>query len=664
MMNTKDPEDARETGEARREEAQDRREAAREAAAEAAERAREMAAERREAARERCEEDAGSAVLPGLRQDYDVLFDGEDLAARNRFTGVETGLEDIATLRFDDISVTRSALFETLSAETVLVATGGPGQLQVNTPDPTPSVLWDQVVQAVVAELAVGPTLAARSYALLHTAIYDAWASFDADAARVSIDIEGDNIRFADPEPEIQEAAMHVAAHHVLTALFPEKAGVFDTVLAQRLELDEVPVTAAAAGMDAAEDLLHYRAGELARAADTADPYSPVNAGPDAERVDIARWTPVPQGVLSDTPDELQTFLTPEFRVLEGFGLPERPDGTTDFEATRPEGPEPFFTTAQQGASLDVEARTVTLAAEAEIAGRAYAAGETVAVDKALIGPVINPDFIRQAEDIVAASAGLTEREKLVAEFWEDGKGTSFPPGTWMTFAQYVSERDDHGIAEDALLFMTMGNAVFDAAIATWDAKVHFDYARPVTVIRDLGALGLIGEPGTDALTGETGYVIEAYAGLDPETGESLGTRTILAENFITYQLPGGEFSPPFAEYTSGHSTFSAAGAEVLRAFTGSDSFGASVTLAPGTSDFDPALPAQETIFAWDTFSEAAEGAGLSRIYGGIHFEDGDLDGRATGETYGADAYDLGTRFAEGDITDADRPFFEEYFVL
>ena len=134
----------------------------------------------------------------------------------------------------------------------------------------------------------------------------------------------------------------------------------------------------------------------------------------------------------------------------------------------------------------------------------------------------------------------------MVAEFWEDGPGTSFPPGAWMTLGQYVSQRDGHDTATDALLFMTMGNAMFDAAIATWDAKVFFDYARPVTVIRDLGHLGLIGEQGVDELTGKTGYMIQAFGGIDPNTGVSLGTNTIMVENFITYQLPGGEQSPPF----------------------------------------------------------------------------------------------------------------------
>ncbi|WP_196223111.1 vanadium-dependent haloperoxidase, partial [Roseibium sp. RKSG952] len=253
--------------------------------------------------------------------------------------------------------------------------------------------------------------------------------------------------------------------------------------------------------------------------------------------------------------------------------------------------------------------------------------------------------------------ANLTDEEKVIAEFWEDGGGTAFPPGTFMTFAQYVSARDENTLDEDAQLFFAMSNAEMDAGIATWQAKVEYDYARPVRVIRDLGELGLIGEEGVDEVTGETGYVIEAFAGFD-EDGNGLGTQTILAENFVTYQLPNGNPSPPFAEYVSGHSTFSAAGAEVLEQFTGSDEFGASVTFNADASVFENGVPDTAVTLEWATFSEAADEAGISREYGGIHFEEGDLYGRELGEEIGSSAYDQAQAFIDGTATDEDRPFF------
>jgi len=89
---------------------------------------------------------------------------------------------------------------------------------------------------------------------------------------------------------------------------------------------------------------------------------------------------------------------------------------------------------------------------------------------------------------------------------------------------------------------------------------------------------------------------------------------------------------PPFAEYISGHSTFSAAGATILRLWTGSDRFGHSVTFPAGSSSIEPGVtPHDPLTLRWDTFSDTADEAGISRRYGGIHFKAGDLTGRAVG---------------------------------
>ena len=99
------------------------------------------------------------------------------------------------------------------------------------------------------------------------------------------------------------------------------------------------------------------------------------------------------------------------------------------------------------------------------------------------------------------------------------------------------------------------------------------------------------------------------------------------AESFTSYIA-----TPPFAEYVSGHSAFSAASAGILRRFTGSDRFGASVVIPAGSSPVEPQLvPAHDVVLRWPTFSAAADEAGLSRRYGGIHFRSGDLNGRALG---------------------------------
>jgi hypothetical protein len=384
--------------------------------------------------------------------------------------------------------------------------------------------------------------------------------------------------------------------------------------------------------------------------------FTPTN--PDQYTInDISAWPPESTPIDSPPGSKVQSFLTPQWSLVEGFALPELADGTTDFGAVRPVGPRPFFVEGMEGSTLDMTSKTITLGAAVRIGDTDYQAGGVVAVSKALIGPVVNTDFIAQAQQLIDMSVDLSDHRKVVAEFWEDGRTTAFPPGTLMTFAEYVSGRGEHTVDQDAVMFLAIGNAMLDASIAAWEAKLFYDYARPVRVIRDLGELCLIGELGTDEVTGETGFVIYAYAE-DPNTREGLGARTILAENFVTYQPPGTAPSPNFPDYVSGHSTFSAAGAAVLRDFTGSDAFGASVTIPAGSSSFGQGVPAVGDVLSWDTFTDMAREAGMSRMYTSIHFLDANLDGAALGTNMGVAALDLAQQFAAGTITEPDLPFY------
>ena len=158
-------------------------------------------------------------------------------------------------------------------------------------------------------------------------------------------------------------------------------------------------------------------------------------------------------------------------------------------------------------------------------------------------------------------------------------------------------------------MFFALANALLDASVAVWDCKVVYDYIRPISAVRFLYA----------------GQMIEAWA------GPFQGTQLIRGEDFRSYIA-----TPPFAEYTSGHSAFSAASAAILKAFTGDSRFGASVVFAPGSSTIEPgAVPASSVTLAWRTFEEAADEAGLSRRLGGIHFRSGDLESREIGKRVG-----------------------------
>jgi hypothetical protein len=106
--------------------------------------------------------------------------------------------------------------------------------------------------------------------------------------------------------------------------------------------------------------------------------------------------------------------------------------------------------------------------------------------------------------------------------------------------------------------------------------------------------------------------------------------------------LPYQQFdfvTPPFAGYTSGHSGFSRAAAEVLTQITGDPYFpgGLGVFLAATGSDgFDLGFefgPLQDVPLQWATYYDAADEAGISRIYGGIHPAFDDFPGRIIGSS-------------------------------
>jgi hypothetical protein len=248
-------------------------------------------------------------------------------------------------------------------------------------------------------------------------------------------------------------------------------------------------------------------------------------------------------------------------------------------------------------------------------------------VDRPPTPPVYGtPTYLAQVQEIVDLTANLNDTTKSIAEYWALGPGTIQPPGIWAgTYAQYISQTHRYGLDDDVRLFFIMGNAVMDAGIACWECKRVFNTSRPITAIRALYA----------------GQQIPSFA------GPGNGIQIVDGSQWTPYQSVNF-ITPPFPEYTSGHSTFSAASAEVLKRYTGSDNFAYSVTIPSQSSSFEPGVPAQPVLLSWATFSAAADQAGISRRYGGIHFQAGDIEGRACGRTVGGQVWDMAMSYITG----------------
>jgi hypothetical protein len=232
----------------------------------------------------------------------------------------------------------------------------------------------------------------------------------------------------------------------------------------------------------------------------------------------------------------------------------------------------------------------------------------------------------------------------------------------------------------DVKLYLALNGATHDGAVAAWGVKGHYDYSRPISMIRYMGGLGQSSEPSGlsyhpdglplvpnlievvapatsapgerhEALAGHEGEIaVRSYAGTpaDPESGNG-GVAWILAIDWVPYQAPTF-VTPSFAGYVSGHSTFSRAAAEVLAGITGSEYFPGGLgewTIAAGSLEFETG-PETDVTLQWAAYADAADQAGVSRLYGGIHVRADDLAGRVMGAEIGRAAWERARQFYGG----------------
>jgi hypothetical protein len=242
------------------------------------------------------------------------------------------------------------------------------------------------------------------------------------------------------------------------------------------------------------------------------------------------------------------------------------------------------------------------------------------------------PDFMKNfgqydkdVSDMIQYSKKLDTLRKLIVEYWADGPSSELPPGHWGIFAQFVSQRDNHTVEQDVKMFFAMHNASFDAGIVAWHIKRKYDGVRPITAIR----------------FARRGEIIRAWGG----PGQPI--ENIPGEKWSPYN-PGTNLTPPFPGYFSGHSVFSRSSATVLMLFTGSDAFGFSTVLPAGFGRVEPNIPPVPTTLSYATFSDAANEAGLSRLYGGIHFSDDNESAQSVGYLIGVQAWTKALTYFNG----------------
>jgi hypothetical protein len=443
---------------------------------------------------------------------------------------------------------------------------------------------WNNAFLQGVRDSKLGPPMVSRALAIAHTCIYEAWAAYDPVAIGTQL---GGALRRPARERRLDSKveAVSLAAYRAAVDLFPaDRVSVFDPLLASLGydpdDYSKDPTTPAGIGNLAAEAVLTFRHRDGANqlgdepGGQAGVPYSDYTGFvPANEPMDLR--LPFDPATVHD-PDRWQPL-----RYVDRSGTVVTPS----FVGAQWQHVIPFA----MRSTGDLRSGT----GPARFGSDAY---------------------LTQAQALLDISASLTDERKVIAEYWADGPHSELPPGHWNLFAQLVSHRDRTGTSERDLdqavkLFFALTNAIFDAGICAWDDKCAFASIRPITAIRYL----FRGRP------------VRAWA------GAYQGARTIPGEQWLPYQ-PTTFPTPPFPEYSSGHSNFSAAGAEILQLFTGSDRFGASVTFPAGSSRVEPgAVPATDLTLSWPTFSDAANQAGISRRYGGIHFEQGDLDARTTG---------------------------------
>jgi hypothetical protein len=513
----------------------------------------------------------------------------------------------VATLLVAAVLV--ASTLQTMTATHPAKAANGPAWPvdTYGTPGPSDNAIlkWDEQLLNTIRRnpKATGPTVTARAIGILHTATYDAWAAYDPVA--VGTRLLG-SLRRPEGERTLdnKSKAISYAAYRVLTDLFKDPTST-SSYNAQMSELGYDPAdtstdttTPQGIGNVTAQAVIDFRHHDGANQLGD-DP----SGTPGVPYSDTTSYQPVNSWQTVSDPWRWQPLCVP----LVPYGTPctnavQKPL-TPQWGTIIPFGIDP---------ATHMPYELPQLSGPPKLADGSYDPGD---IDQAL-----------------RDTSGLTDAQKAKAEYWADGPRTEFPPGHMAAFAQALSRMRHDTLDQDAKLFFALGNALMDASIAAWSCKYlpSENFARPITGIR------------------------ERYKNQQVTSwlGPGKGFGHVLGQSWQPYQALD-VVTPPFPEYVSGHSTFSAAGRTILGIFYGTDNFNAKVTIPAGSSKIEPGVtPAKNVVLSWKTLTESADEAGMSRRWGGIHFETGDMHGRGLGKVTGYDVWVKAQDYFNGSATD------------
>jgi hypothetical protein len=573
--------------------------------------------------------------------------------------------------------------------------------------------IWDETALSLIRQVVPAPGVHARNLFHLSVAMWDAWAAYDPTARGyvVTEKQRADNTTAA-REAAISFAAYRILRWRYVTVADLEAASPqIDAVMASLCYRTDYADTAGGGAaslgnrIGAAVLELGKADGSLEeqRYADLA--YRPLNeplevARPGTTMVDPDRWQPlslakqIAQNGL-EIPGRVQQYIGHQWGHVTPFALPASGDGVPIDPGPPPRLADPATRRELRRQVLDVLRKSADLdtvdGVMIDVGPGAY--GHSPLGTNDGDGHEVNP---ATGEPYAPNAVLRGDFARVLAEYWADGPESETPPGHWNVIANQVSDTPGFEtriggsgpildrLEWDVKMYFALNGAVHDAAVAAWGVKARHESARPISYVRYMAGrgqssdhalpsydpLGLPLEPGlVELITPQSSAPGERHAHLADHVGElairswlgspqdpatqTSGVGWVRALEWVPYQRPTF-VTPAFAGYVSGHSTFSRAAAEVLAAITGSEYFpgGLKTWTVTAGSLLHEEGPTRDVTLHWATYYDAADQAGISRLYGGIHIEADDLEGRRIGSACGLAAWELAQRYFAGTVDD------------